>query len=30
MCFSPDHAVFVGSALIPIRYLVNGRTIAQI
>jgi len=27
---SPDHAVFVDSVLIPIRYLINGSTIAQI
>jgi autotransporter passenger strand-loop-strand repeat protein len=26
---SPDHAVFVGGVLIPVRYLVNGATIAQ-
>ncbi len=26
---SPDHAVFVGDVLIPVRYLVNGRTIVQ-
>jgi hypothetical protein len=26
---SPDHAVFVDNALIPVRYLINGRTIAQ-
>jgi hypothetical protein len=26
---SPDHAVLVGGALIPIRYLVNGASIAQ-
>jgi hypothetical protein len=26
---SPDHAVFVAGVLIPIRYLVNGSTIAQ-
>jgi hypothetical protein len=26
---SPDHAVFVDDVLIPIRYLINGRTIAQ-
>ena len=26
---SPDHAVFIDGALIPIRYLVNGRTIFQ-
>ncbi len=27
---SPDHSVFTGGALIPVRYLVNGRTIAQV
>ena len=27
---SPDHAVFVDDVLIPIRYLVNGATIAQV
>jgi hypothetical protein len=27
---SPDHAVFVGGALIPVRYLVNGASIAQV
>jgi collagen type I/II/III/V/XI/XXIV/XXVII alpha len=26
---SPDHAVFINGVLIPIRYLVNGRTIRQ-
>ncbi len=26
---SPDHAVFAGGALIPVRYLLNGRSIAQ-
>jgi hypothetical protein len=26
---SPDHAVFSGGVLIPVRYLVNGRTITQ-
>lgn len=26
---SPDHAIFTGGALIPIRYLVNGATIVQ-
>jgi hypothetical protein len=26
---SPDHAVFINGVLIPIRYLVNGRTIVQ-
>jgi phospholipase/lecithinase/hemolysin len=29
LLLSPDHAVFVAGVLIPIRYLVNGRTIAQ-
>jgi hypothetical protein len=27
---SPDHAVYVGEVLIPVRYLINGDTIAQI
>ena len=27
---SPDHAVYVGEVLIPIRYLINGSTIAQV
>ncbi len=27
---SPDHAVFTGGVLIPVRYLLNGRTIAQV
>jgi hypothetical protein len=27
---SPDHAVFVDGALIPVRHLVNGRTVAQV
>jgi hypothetical protein len=27
---SPDHAVFVDGVLIPVRYLVNGRSIAQV
>jgi len=27
---SPDHAVFIDGVLIPIRYLVNGRTVAQV
>jgi len=27
---SPDHAVFVDGVLIPVRYLINGATIAQI
>ena len=26
---SPDHAVFIDNALIPIRHLVNGRSIVQ-
>jgi hypothetical protein len=26
---SPDHAIFVGDVLIPVRYLANGRTIVQ-
>jgi hypothetical protein len=26
---SPDHAVFVGGVLIPVRYLINGATIVQ-
>jgi hypothetical protein len=26
---SPDHAVFVDGALIPVRYLANGATIVQ-
>jgi T5SS/PEP-CTERM-associated repeat protein len=26
---SPDHAVFVGRALVPVRYLINGTTITQ-
>lgn len=29
LVLSPDHAVYVDGALIPVRYLVNGRTIAQ-
>ncbi len=29
LLLSPDHAVFTGGALIPIRYLINGATIAQ-
>ena len=28
-CFSPDHAVFIDGVLIPVRYLINGRTIVQ-
>jgi hypothetical protein len=27
---SPDHAVFCGGVLIPVRYLVNGRTVAPV
>ena len=27
---SPDHAVYVGEVLIPVKYLVNGSTIAQV
>jgi T5SS/PEP-CTERM-associated repeat protein len=27
---SPDHAVYVGEVLIPVRFLVNGTTIAQV
>jgi hypothetical protein len=27
---SPDHAVFVGNALIPVKYLINGLTIEQV
>jgi hypothetical protein len=27
---SPDHSVFVGEVLIPVKYLVNGTTIAQV
>ena len=27
---SPDHAVFAGGVLIPVRYLLNGATIAQV
>ena len=29
LVLSPDHAVFVNNVLIPIRYLVNGRSVAQ-
>ena len=29
LLLSPDHSVFIDGALIPVRYLVNGRTIAQ-
>jgi autotransporter passenger strand-loop-strand repeat protein len=29
LLLSPDHAVFVGGVLIPIRYLVNGATVVQ-
>ena len=27
---SPDHAVYVGEVLIPVRHLINGSTIAQV
>jgi hypothetical protein len=27
---SPDHAVHVGSVLVPVRYLINGATIVQV
>lgn len=27
---SPDHAVYIGGVLIPIKYLINGRTITQV
>jgi hypothetical protein len=30
LLLSPDHAVFVAGVLIPIRYLVNGSTVAQV
>ncbi len=30
LLLSPDHAVFVRGALIPVRYLVNGASIAQV
>ena len=29
LLLSPDHAVFVAGSLVPVRYLVNGATIAQ-
>lgn len=29
LCVSPDHAIYVDTALIPARYLVNGMTICQ-
>jgi hypothetical protein len=29
LLLSPDHAVFIDGVLIPIRYLINGRTIVQ-
>jgi len=30
LLLSPDHAVLVGEVLIPVRYLINGATIAQV
>jgi hypothetical protein len=30
LLLSPDHAVFVGGALIPVRYLVNGASVVQV
>jgi hypothetical protein len=30
LLLSPDHAVFTEGVLIPVRYLVNGRTVAQV
>lgn len=30
LLLSPDHAVYVGEALIPVKHLINGRTIAQV
>jgi hypothetical protein len=30
LLLSPDHAVFVDGALIPVRYLLNGASIAQV
>ncbi len=30
LTLSPDHAVFVGGGLIPVRYLLNGASIAQV
>jgi Hint domain len=30
LLLSPDHAVFVGDVLIPVKYLINGLTIAQV
>ncbi len=29
LILSPDHAVFAGGGLIPVRYLLNGRTVVQ-
>jgi len=29
LLLSPDHAVLVGGVLIPVRYLINGRSVAQ-
>jgi hypothetical protein len=29
LCLSPDHAVFVDGALVPVRYLINGVSIVQ-
>ena len=30
LCLSPDHAVFINDVLIPVKYLINGTSIAQI
>ena len=30
LLLSPDHAVFVGGSLIPVRYLINGASVAQV
>ena len=30
LLLSPDHAVYVGEVLIPVRFLINGTTIAQV
>jgi hypothetical protein len=30
LLLSPDHALFINDVLIPVRYLVNGSTVAQI